>query len=221
MSSLLWGLANETTLPSLNPSVISRQFTSQEWQDLQKGEVLVFDNPENYSGGIGVALINEPSWKIWQVITDYPKYPDFMPRSVQSKVLEISGNKVLIQNIFSSQWPFPKVRNTTWKIHYKENPNRLLITWKAEKTNLKTNFGFWSMEPYEENKTLLIYRVNFLISWVPKPLVDIGAKDSIQDTMVAIIKRAKSERYDQYPNSFSMVWEDHSPKEASNKKDHP
>jgi len=204
--SLVFAQTHEFHLHIPEQSSLSLQLDEKQWKKLNEGEVLVFKNPDRYAGGIGVALASAPPWRIWQVITDYPKHKEFMPKVYESKVLDINENKVLVRSNFSSRWPFPKVYIETWKVHYTHYPNRLLLTWNAHKTNLKETFGFYNLEPHGEKDTLIIFRVHFLISWVPKPLVDIGSDNTIRNTLNAVRKRAKSKRYDRYPKDLTLLW---------------
>ena len=75
----------EQLTPSLNPL---------EQQDLQQGRVILVGADGAYAV---ISLVKASLNIVWQVLTAYEQFPDFLPSVVTSRVLEKRGNRVLVE----------------------------------------------------------------------------------------------------------------------------
>ena len=65
-----------------------------EQQALQAGEVVMLGSEGTYTV---VSLVPAPAAVVWDVLTNYERFPEFLPSVVASKVLERQDNRVLVE----------------------------------------------------------------------------------------------------------------------------
>lgn len=165
------------------------KINAQEWHDLQKGEIVLRENTNNLLGGMGIAYVKIPPKKIFEVVTDYSHYLEFMPAALTCWVKESSKRSTLIYAEYKSMWPFNDVILETLNIHDTSDPNHLRMAWKATQTNLKTGWGYWVIQAYEEG-SLVFYEMNFDLNWVPRVLAKQSGSQRVIDIVEAIVTRA-------------------------------
>jgi hypothetical protein len=193
------------------PKVYSEiTLSEKDWLALKKGKILFRPPTQDCLGGFGITLFNEPTWKVWQVITDYPQYKNFMPRNIGSTILpntekNLNPNTLTFRSAYKSSFASPTIWNVSQIEHDTSTPENLIMVWKAQETNLKFNQGFWNLKSHGE-KTLVIYSNEFEITWVPNLLARNAAEKSIIGTLEAIQKQIQDSRYSQKPGEIVWVW---------------
>jgi len=78
--------------PPLNQLTTDLSPTQQ--QDLQQGEVVLTGSEGDYTV---LALVQAPAAVVWQVLTSYEQFPQFLPSVVASRVLERRDNRILVE----------------------------------------------------------------------------------------------------------------------------
>ncbi len=106
----------------------------------------------NVSGG---QVIHAPASKVWEVITDFEHYPDFMPQTSAEKVLEKEDNHVLVeQSIEVKIWRLPAV-SITYNLAQELDPPHKVRFWHVG-GQLEGTYGGWDLIE-AGNKTLAFY----------------------------------------------------------------
>ncbi len=104
----------------------------------------------------------------YQVVTDYPRYPEFVPGIKACRVLEVQGEKHVEYDLDLG------LRRIRYVLRHVEEPPRR-VTWSLVTGEiLKALSGAWELTP-EGQKTRARYSVDIQISrppLVPQPLMD-------------------------------------------------
>ncbi len=104
----------------------------------------------------------------YQVVTDYPRYPEFVPGIKACRVLEVQGEKHVEYDLDLG------LRRIRYVLRHVEDPPRR-VTWSLVSGEiLKVSNGSWELTP-EGQKTRARYSVDIQISrppLVPQPLMD-------------------------------------------------
>lgn len=81
---------------TLNSSAgnLADNLNSAEQTRLRKGEIVLAGKDGNYAV---CTIVKAPVKTVWQVLTAYEQFPDFLPSVVSSRVLERRGNCVLVE----------------------------------------------------------------------------------------------------------------------------
>jgi len=122
---------------------------------LQEGEILIIK--ENEQGGrfkfitAGI-LINASPDVVWNTITDYGHYPEFVPDCEKVSVSPGEAADILLTDItvaFKFSILKYRVRYTLRQVHRKD---KLRIDWTLKEGDLAEAVGAWELIPLEEGK---------------------------------------------------------------------
>ncbi len=106
--------------------------------------------------------------QFYQVVIDYPRYPEFVPGIKACRVLEVQGEKHVEYDLDLG------LRRIRYVLRHVEEPPRR-VTWSLVSGEiLKVSNGSWELTP-EGQKTRARYSVDIQISrppHVPQPLMD-------------------------------------------------
>ena len=130
--------------------------------------------------------------QVWQVLTEYKAFAEFMPSLIQCRQLDCPTGGVRIEQVraknflgmnFSARSVFDIEEKFPHEIHYQ------LI-----EGDMKEFFGYWRLEPMSssESKARINLIYNFFVSpkrILPMALVEHILSHDIPDTMVAIRQR--------------------------------
>lgn len=122
--------------------------------------------------------------QVWQTISQYEKYPQFLPR-VASAHINRRNQEVTIATM-KLDLPFPM--NGTWYTNrYVENKAAGTITWKMLRGSLKSTVGRWKISPQGKG-TLVQYdlQTDPGIPFIPQVLIQEGSKRTIPDVLRAV-----------------------------------
>lgn len=153
-----------------------------------------------------VALFDVPSSSLWQVITGFNEYKDFIPYVAESRV-ELArsreGTTYFFSRLHFLVFPLIKDRYYTLAIAKEENPDGragvYFLQWwldPTQKANVNKNCGSWKLVPYGEQKekTLVFYTIladpGGLTPWFWKNL---SARTAMKKVLRAIEKRARED----------------------------
>lgn len=105
-----------------------------------------------------VGEVDAPPERVYQVITDFEHYAEFMPYLEDSKVIKRSDDEVVTWAIMNA----PMVSRRDWIVRVKLDPkNKLGTTWTLategpppsdRAVRLKVNDGSWTLEPLDGGK---------------------------------------------------------------------
>lgn len=109
--------------------------------------------------------------QFYEIITDFPRYHEFLPEVRQCKVLESNGKKKLVQ------FEVSVIKTFTYRLWMTMDPPHNL-SWTLDGGDLfKLSNGSWKLEPVEGDKTRATYFVEgrfkiFIPSVVEKNLLN-------------------------------------------------
>lgn len=96
----------------------------------------------------GLILIDAPRDNVWEVITDYERFPDFLPTVVDVRVVEDSppseasrGRKVLVEQVDERQVLFTKVTSRIQTENVETPPHK--VTFRMTQGDLNRFQGSW------------------------------------------------------------------------------
>lgn len=97
--------------------------------------------------------IKAPLKKVYEVITDFEAYPDFLSGSKEAKILKKSGNHVQVE------FKIDMIKTVTYSLDIKLNPAKG-FTWKLiDGDFMKTNTGAWKLEEKKKGLTQATYEI--------------------------------------------------------------
>jgi len=143
--------------PALEPS---RDYSTREWLALEDGEVLHRDEASPASGGeaSGAAraegLIQRPPAQVWDVLTDFERWPDFMPLVEKTRVARRDGPRLWVSQQFSVM--FVSMGHTTI---YDLDARDGRLLWQldlAAPHDLASSQGSWQLLPIGGGRETLV-----------------------------------------------------------------
>jgi coenzyme Q-binding protein COQ10 len=166
---------------------------------LQKGKVLT--RLEEVPGsklkkGITTAILDAPSEKVWDVITDFAHYKEFMPKFKESRVLEQKESGVKYYSYLNMPWP---ISDVTYECDVTFSADRSSYDFKMTPgtgKGVKDFYGTWSLQKTDDpKKTLATYSLFFQTDrGYPNWAVNMGTEKTIGQTMKAVRKRLAPRR---------------------------
>jgi ribosome-associated toxin RatA of RatAB toxin-antitoxin module len=105
-------------------------------------------------------LINAPVEKVWNVITDFEKYPEFVPQVDEVKTKKIGEKEIAVTYNLSFRFTVIKIKVQYTVLMRLSPPTD--IWWslkKDEKNDLEEAMGRWELIPVGKNKTAAFYTI--------------------------------------------------------------
>ncbi|GEM_PF-2008732 len=183
-----------------------KELSNEDWEKLRKGKVIVKDyiytTKEGKQAGMakGIILANLPPDAIWNVITDYEHYSDFLPSVKSTKILKkFPDGRIWLLHIIKII--FVKLRYVCELTPVKYPDGSRLLQWKLVKAkgiknDIKDTTGFWEVIPVENGKkTILTYTAFVDTGWaVPKWVQKFLTKTQLPKVLKGAVEEAE-ERY--------------------------
>jgi coenzyme Q-binding protein COQ10 len=122
--------------------------------------------------------------QVWNTISRYERYPQFLPRVASTRIDRRSQNVTIAT--MKLDLPFPM--NGTWYTNrYVENKAAGTIDWKMLRGSLKSTVGRWKISPQGKG-TLVQYALQTDpgIPFIPQRLIQEGSKRTIPDILRAV-----------------------------------
>lgn len=174
-----------------------KYLTPKNLSKLEAGQtVFVNDTEKDASGqvkgqGIAMVLINSPAKDVWDTLTDYSSYPQFMPKISMVKVHNRKGNDVWVE--FNLKILFKNIRFNTIRTQDKKAGT---LVWKmdtSKKNDIKDTHGGWMIRPHGKTKSIVLYTVNVDSGFkVPQKIQDMIAKKDLPGVVQAVKMRVES-----------------------------
>ena len=157
-----------------------------------------------------LGTVDAPADAVWKVIRDYPKYKERMPYTEVAEVVatEEGGKVTWFYSRIAA--PFVAKRDYTLKIidesDWKEGKGFLKSSWvmapdkgpapMKDVVRLKTNDGFWLLEPKDGGKRTFVTYYLFTDPGgsIPKFLVNSANSSAVPDVFRAIRKHATTSK---------------------------
>ncbi|MCK4653268.1 MAG: SRPBCC family protein [Candidatus Cloacimonetes bacterium] len=121
---------------------------------LTKGELILLEEENGELKYITMAiLIDTPLDKVWQVLTDFEKYPDFIPGHKDCKIIKKDNNEITVESAVEFKFMVigSTVRYTTKYILKK--PELIIID-----TEINRETGRYKLIPIDEGKRVVLFR---------------------------------------------------------------
>jgi coenzyme Q-binding protein COQ10 len=139
------------------------------------------------AGATRSIVINAPPEKLFDVITDYDKYGEFLSEVKKVWTSERKGNEVKVH------YEVDVIKTIHYTILVKEErPTRMSWTF-VEGEVMKDNKGSWVLEPDGKGGTKATYTVEMALgALVPKAIVTKLAETSLPKMLESFKRRAES-----------------------------
>ncbi len=137
-------------------------------------------------GASKTIVINAPIEKVFDVITQYERYPEFLPEVKETRTVNRKGNTVDVH------YKVDVMKTVRYSIRVvEERPNRM--SWSfIEGEMMKDNKGSWVLEAEGEGKTRATYTVEMALgALVPKAIVNALVETSLPKMLDAFKRRAE------------------------------
>jgi ribosome-associated toxin RatA of RatAB toxin-antitoxin module len=132
-------------------------------------------------------VINAPPDKCFDVITDYERYPEFLPEVKKTRTLNRRGNECDVQ------YEAEVVKRIKYTVHLKEErPTRVSWTY-IDGDFMRDNRGGWVLEDLGDGKTKATYTVEITLGpLVPKSIINALVDTSLPKLLENFKKRIES-----------------------------
>lgn len=133
--------------------------------------------------------INAPIETVWKVITDYERYPEFLPDAKRVVARNRQGNTLELENELSIVGTSVK-----YTLRMNESPPKS-VTWSLiSGAFMKSNDGAWHLESISPERTRARYSVDVGVGMlVPKTIVNALVDTSLPKMLDAFKQRAESQ----------------------------
>lgn len=136
-----------------------------------------------------MGLVQASPERVWQILTDYERYPQFFTNLKSMEILEKKGLYEVHRVRLKTPWPFEEKWITSALIH---SADRRSIQIRRLDGNIKAMEGTWRLVP-QGSQTLLVYhiRIDPGIPVVPQWLIDWGSKQAAPDIIQSVRREAE------------------------------
>lgn len=124
-------------------------------------------------------IFNFSVQQIYDVITDFDKYSQFLPEVKSSKVIEDHGTKKIVELSVSM------IKDFTYSIAVSLEEGKGLSWVLNDGDVFKTNDGSWTLKAISENQTEVTYEVGasfkiFVPSMISKKMIEVSLPKMLQ-----------------------------------------
>ncbi len=150
-------------------------------------------------------LVNAPVEKVWKVITDYEKYPEFVPQVEDVKIKKLGENEIGVTYSLSFKFTVIKLK-ARYTLHTRLYPPTD-VWWtlkKDEKNDIEEAMGRWELIPIDKNKTAAFYTIYSHLQSMGRlmrfflkqePHLEVTIPVSTGSVMVEAVKKRVEENY--------------------------
>jgi hypothetical protein len=195
-------IAAMLSIPTMLNAAASISLNEHEKKLISRGDIVVREIAAGKKGRTfeAIGLVKASRKSVLRVVTDYKKYPEFMPNVSRIDIVEQRGNEAVLN--YTLSLPMGKIKKYRLKISESTPGNQYsLLEWhmlkwpevKVEETIADTT-GYWRIEEKSQNSSLVLYHVYtdpgsipFGLGWI----VDVLTKKSVPDVLLQTRKRAE------------------------------
>ncbi len=139
------------------------------------------------AGATRSIVIDAPVEKVFAVIRDYERYPEFLPEVKRIRLENRKGNEV------DAHYEVDVVKTIKYSIRLVEDPPGGVRWTFLSGELMRDNRGSWSLEPLPDGKTRATYQIEMALGpWVPKSIVHALVDTQLPKMLEAFKKRAES-----------------------------
>lgn len=126
--------------------------------------------------------------RLWAVVTDYERYSEFMPKTVESSVEDREGNTL----VFVTALGFP-MKTVRYKLRMILDRAAGTITWTLVSGDMRRNDGGWRFEDLGDGRTRITYSTLVDLGYrVPGFIAKALIGKSLPGVIETVVKRASS-----------------------------
>lgn len=181
------GIATKFT----NPTKVA--LSSGELSTLSSGKPVLKQVKEG-SGGRGIAIfdVDATEAQVWQTITSFEKYPDWIDELSKCEPYKKDGNNLYVDFIIST-WGV----SVEYYIKHDYQPEKGYMTWTLDysrESDLDDSTGYWLVypSPLDPSKTRVEYTVDLRIQgWVPGFIQTMLAESGVEDATKWVKREAE------------------------------
>jgi ribosome-associated toxin RatA of RatAB toxin-antitoxin module len=132
-------------------------------------------------------VINAPVEKVFSVVSDYERYPEFLSEVKRVSTSDRSGNRVKVH------YEVDVIKRIKYTLELSEEPPRR-VSWSfVEGEVMRDNRGAWLLESVGDHQTKATYSIEMALGpLVPKAIVKALVESSLPKMLEAFKKRAES-----------------------------
>jgi len=155
--------AGDALFPDLWIPKVREIFDENVSKMLERGNVIIVHKKPSPELPLFVSagtLINAPVEKVWEVITDFEKYPEFVPQVDEVKTKKIGEREIAVTYNLSFRFTVIKIKVQYTVLMRLLPPGDIWWTLKKdEKNDLEEAMGRWELIPAGKNKTAAFYTI--------------------------------------------------------------
>ncbi|CAM4475147.1 SRPBCC family protein [Corallococcus exiguus] len=139
------------------------------------------------AGATRTITINAPVEKVFDIITNYDRYAEFLPEVKKVSTSQRQGNTVQVH------YEVDVVKRIRYTIRVtEERPKRMSWTF-VEGEVMKDNKGSWTLEPEGEGKTRATYNVEMALgALIPKAIINTLTETQLPKMLEAFKRRSEA-----------------------------
>jgi ribosome-associated toxin RatA of RatAB toxin-antitoxin module len=189
-----------TLLPGLVPGAIALERLPAIARNTPGGESEIQisrDGENTYNLAVTLEASAE---EIWSVIADYGSFSHFLPNIISSEILEIEGNRHVVEQVSEQQVLFLNIRSRIRTENLETENQR--IDFRLLEGDLNQLEGSWIIETTEDEQTL---RLTQTVAVAPPPgtpdrVFHTVFRQSLTDNLEAIRDEIQRRQLDSTPN---------------------
>ena len=147
-----------------------------------------------------IGLIKASRENVVRVLTDYKKYPEFMPNVTRIEIVEQTGNEAVLN--YTLTLPLGKIKKYRLRISERTLADKTsILEWKMQKwpelkmeETISDTTGYWHIEEKGENISLVLYHVYTDPGPIPLSMgwiVNVLSKNSVPEVLLQTKRRAE------------------------------
>lgn len=147
------------------------QITAKQMAKLQKGKILTYTEKDKASGdriAKGQVIFHAPFDIVWQVLTNYEAYPEFLADIKKVKVIKREENQVWADLRFRSLYGFPDFKCSAVIEELRVDS---ALNLRMEKGDFDKFYVSWKLTPLDQEKILAEYRLYREVGWWWMPFI--------------------------------------------------
>lgn len=155
---------------------------------LRKGELVFLGEGGNYTSRL---LISTTMENVWQVLTDYDNFAEFLPGVISCEVLENNGDRKVFEQINKIKTLVFSIESRVTVATVESYPEQ--IAFKAVDGDLESMDGIWMLEPVSPypsappDSVLITHKVAVEPAKAPSDSIFFSIyEDRLQETLLAI-----------------------------------
>ena len=135
-------------------------FTADEWLRLERGRIVKHPgrrdaNSDSLARAEAAAgLIPHAPERVWSVLTDFEKWPSFMPHITSTEITHRNGSRQWVRQIYSVL--FMEMQHTTI---YRLDPGQGRLDWEldlSQKRDIRSSRGNWELYARDSGQSTLV-----------------------------------------------------------------